>query len=341
MIPILLANKSRIMNKIILSSLLFLFVVVDLNAQQQKRYLFLEHFTNTVCGICGTKNPPLFEKIAEYPNDIHHISIHPPVPYTTCEFYNENTFENEALAIPYGINGTPKLYLWGDFVSTGVLLPDAALQDALGQTSPINVIVSESGSTQRTVEVAVNAFEDLPNGNDYRLFVAMVESTVNYDAPNGESVHHNVFRKLLTPVTGVAFETLMSGETYDFNGSFTVSSNYDENEIYAIAWVQIFETKEVLNSGSSLDVVVNTNDEKWGDDSIFIYPNPTSDQLRIDIGENNIQTIEILNTAGKVAMSLNQPIGNVSIDIEHLSSGVYFVNLTSAAGTITKKITKF
>lgn len=328
------------MKKIILSSLLLIFLIATISAQNPKRYLFLEHFTNTVCSICSTKNPPFFEKISDYPNDIHHISIHPPVPYTTCEFYIENTFENEALAITYGINGTPQVYLWGDYVSSGALLPDATLQAALAQTSPISVIVSESGSTERLVNVSVNAYEDLLNGNDYRLFVAMVEGTVNYDAPNGEGVHHNVFRKLLTPENGIPFETLSAGEIFDFNGSFSVSSNYVESEVYAIAWVQIFETKEVLNSGSSKDAIVNSNEEAWSDHSIQVFPNPTNNQLRVDLNENQVEMIDILNIGGETAMSVDQLDTNNSIDIAHLNSGIYFVRILTKNGIITRKITK-
>ncbi len=328
------------MKRILFSSWLVIFLLVNLSSQNPKRYIFLEHFTNTVCGICATKNPPLFDKIAQYQNDIHHISIHPPVPYTTCEFYNENTFENEALAIPYGINGTPKLYMWGNFVSTNILLPDAALQDAFNQTSPISVIVSESGTTQRNVEVDITAYEDLPNGNDYRLFVAMVERNVNYNAPNGESVHHNVFRKLLTPETGVPIDVLASGESYNFESVFDVSPNYVEEEIYAIAWVQIFETKEIVNSGASYDMIINSNENKFVEASVFIYPNPTSELLNIDAGEINIEKILVRNIDGKISMEINELSNNKSIDISHLSSGVYFVSIFTTDGISTKKITK-
>ncbi len=333
------SHKYQIMNRIFLSSLLFVFLFSNLDAQSPKRYVFLEHFTNTVCGICASKNPPLFDKIADHPNDIHHISIHPPVPYTTCEFYNENTFENEALAIPYGISGTPQLYLWGDYVSSGALLPDATLEGALGQTSPINVLVTESGTTQRVINVSVNAFENMLNGNDYRLNVAMVERIVNYNAPNGESVHHNVFRKLLTAVGGVPFETLMTGDSYNFNSTFEVSTNFDENEIYAIAWVNIFESKEVVNSGSSLDVLINSNENKWNDDHVTIFPNPTSDRLNIDFGTPNNYDIEIVDIKGSIVMRLNG-LHHTAVDLSALESGVYFINITSTKGTITKKITK-
>ena len=43
------------MKKLILP--FFLFFSIILNGQSYKKYVFLEHVTNSRCGICGSKNP--------------------------------------------------------------------------------------------------------------------------------------------------------------------------------------------------------------------------------------------------------------------------------------------
>ena len=68
-------------------------------------------------------------------------------------------------------------------------------------------------------------------------------------------------------------------------------------------------------------------------EQIEIYPNPTSDKLFITM---DIDEVVFYNTIGqKVMVSTNN-----NIDISHLESGVYLVNITSEQGSIIKRIVK-
>ncbi|MCB0530326.1 MAG: hypothetical protein KDC65_17730, partial [Saprospiraceae bacterium] len=104
--------------------LLFLFAATALSAQSSaKQYVMIEHFTNTKCPTCASKNPAFYNLINQYPDDIHHISIHPPIPYNTCGLYLANTTENSARANFYGIFGTPSIAINGTLqpISTPML----------------------------------------------------------------------------------------------------------------------------------------------------------------------------------------------------------------------------
>ena len=88
------------------SLLLCLFLASLLSAQAStKKYLLIEHFTNSNCPPCASRNPAFYSLItqAQYADDVHHISYHPSVPYNTCVFYLANKVENNARAAVYGI----------------------------------------------------------------------------------------------------------------------------------------------------------------------------------------------------------------------------------------------
>ena len=80
--------------------------------------------------------------------------------------------------------------------------------------------------------------------------------------------------------------------------------------------------------------------------SIKIYPNPTTGELKIENGELKIESLVIFDIFGR---PLHPPVTCNSllvthhsplINISHLPSGVYFIKLTTEKEVITQKIIK-
>ena len=123
-----------------------------------KRYILVEHFTNSRCSVCASRNPDLFAVIDDYPDDVHHISYHPPIPYLDCIFYQANPEGNSDRAGYYGVNGTPVAYMLGELPTGSGLLERPALEAELGKASPIEIIVEEVGVVNRTVKYRSEGF---------------------------------------------------------------------------------------------------------------------------------------------------------------------------------------
>ena len=70
-----------------------------------------------------------------------------------------------------------------------------------------------------------------------------------------------------------------------------------------------------------------------------IYPNPTTRELRIENGELKIENVEIFDVYGRKIFNFQLSIFN-SIDVSHLSAGVYFVKIHTAEGEVTQKVIK-
>ena len=71
-------------------------------------------------------------------------------------------------------------------------------------------------------------------------------------------------------------------------------------------------------------------------EKISIYPNPSNGKLFIS-NSGAVKSIKVTNIIGKEIYS-NNNFNNNSIDLINFNNGVYFINLSTEKGTITKKI---
>jgi len=311
-----------------------------------KKYVLLEHFTNSRCGICASRNPAFYTLINQYPKDVHHLSIHPSVPYSNCLIYLANPTQNNARTAVYGINGTPRVALNGTLLSAGnPLLPPATLQAALGQESPVAIEVQEGGSAPtKTASVTVRVFGDVPAGS-YKLFAAVAESTVNYASPNGETKHYDVFHAMLTDINGDDIALPATGGSATFNFSYNYSapngwpSNFDS--LYVLAFVQNTATKEVLNSGTRFDPVFTSTHGVAAPQSVRIQPNPATDEASVLLPGEQVQRVEVFAIGGdlmRVEYSVQADL--VRIPVTALAPGIYGVRIVGANGIYVGKMVK-
>lgn len=327
--------------------LLFLLIfAASVQAQTSaKQYVLIEHFTNSKCSVCASKNPAFYNLINQYTDDIHHISIHPPFPYNTCAFYLANTAENIARTSYYGVFGTPSIALNGTLQPiTTPLLTTATLQSYLGNTSPLWLEVAESGpNSARQVAVTAHSLSTIPAGS-YKLYVAVVEKEVAAPPPpnNGEPLHHDVFRKMLPDINGTAYTPAAAGQSVEFNFTFAIGANWNPEEVYVIAWVQNTTTKEVLNSGTRFDPPAVSGTDEAAPKTIQIQPNPVDDLATARIGDDTAQQVEIYAANGqRVSVTFeNQEIGVLNIPTAAFSAGVYFVKITGEKGAYVAKMVK-
>jgi len=101
---------------------------------------------------------------------------------------------------------------------------------------------------------------------------------------------------------------------------------------------------DFASSGFDLDAVAvltgtegGINDVNNTKKNIRIYPNPTKDQLNVDVKNNKISKITILNTLGaQVHSCRNINSNSASVDISNISPGFYIINITTTDGSIAR-----
>jgi hypothetical protein len=72
-----------------------------------------------------------------------------------------------------------------------------------------------------------------------------------------------------------------------------------------------------------------------------IYPNPTKGELNIELLTQNLQEqnrIEVRGISGQLIFSENISGAQESIDISHLSKGLYFITISNSEKIQTEKI---
>ena len=324
-------------------SLIFsiLFISLEVFGQSApKKYVLLEHFTNTRCGTCASRNPAFFDLIHDNAGDVHHISVHPPYPYTQCAFYQYNTNDNLTRTEFYGVFGTPRVYVGGNRNSeSGKLMSQERLNTFLNQTAPIELILTETvQENSRIVEVRIENYEAIENASNLKLFVSVVEKEVAYNAPNGEDEHFNVLRKSLPDYNGTDFNPDGAGSSKVFYFNYELDDEWDASQISVVAFVQDVETKEVINSGALYDEIATDIEESVLDKNVRLYPNPTNDfiHLQLDAQQLGIQQVALYNNSGRLIQSFEG--SPAKIDVRDYPTGIYFVKLESTEETIYRKV---
>lgn len=311
----------------------------NMEAQVPKK-IFVEHFTNTLCSFCASRNPGFYSNLNNQ-NDVIHLSIHSGTPYTQCLLYQQNASPSDARRFYYGIAGTPS------FVMNGLSIPAASdySQASLftpfkSQTSPISIRMEQQkyGSDSIKVRVIVKTEASHSLGTE-QLWVGLAEDSVFYAAPNGEGQHYDVYRANLGFVPINIPAAVGDSLVYAYTAFSTV--NWDFNRIFAFAMVQNTSNKSVTQSEATSPNTNNLTTNIYKLESqlngVMVYPNPTTTDLNVVL-ENDVETRAVLyNTIGQVVRQV-QFQGSTELSLGDLSKGIYIIHLSNKEGMATRKV---
>lgn len=81
-------------------------------------------------------------------------------------------------------------------------------------------------------------------------------------------------------------------------------------------------------------------DENELNASVNVFPNPAVNEVKISANDNNVTGISIVDVTGKVVYtSTVNGLAEVTVNTANFSAGMYTVNIETAAGIATKKLT--
>lgn len=311
----------------------FIFIS-NISAQDVAKNIIVEHFTNTRCGICANRNPAFYNALHQNP-DVIHIAYHPSAPYSSCLFSTQNKAQNDARTRFYNVFGsTPRFIINGDERSGNQVANTMAYNDFKNQTTPVDlrVNIAKAGSEDIEISFGVNIKSDNTIGN-VNYFITLVEDTVLYDAPNGEKIHHDVFRKSLSNDVLPTFMIPQNvGNEYNFTTKIKTESFWDVSRIYAIVILTDNNKKVVQAARSPLynpNILSSTNNESELENDVTIYPNPVQNELFFSSKQReSIQKVNIKNQVGQNIFELHPKDNQSSINTDFLTPGTYFLEVT-------------
>ncbi len=322
---------------------LLIFFSAYLTAGAQAQHVLVEHFTNTPCPICAQNNPKIYNVLDQFAGKVHHISIHTDSPYPSCVLHNFNAQDNKARQNYYDVFSTPRVYVNGKSSSASqeaLLAQD--IEAALANARPLTIVVTESQGVTRDLTLTISN-SALLEASDYRLFIAIVEEEVNYQAPNGENLHHDVLRDYVTSADGDPIDLPKSGQSMENTYEITIPDGVQSDEAYVLAYVQDVNTREILGSGTKFDETITSTPDLTVVSGLKLFPNPASEHLEVQVDAvYAIQRYEILSMTGATLLkeSIKSPADHLSIETANLPSGNYILSLQLNGGKATMPFTR-
>jgi hypothetical protein len=249
---------------------------------QAKKYVIFEHFTQASCGPCAQQNPFMEATMEANVGRTHQIAYHTSWPgYDPMNNYNKPQVADRVSY--YNVTGVPDVVGCGNkYRGSPTGVTQTLIDNLASDAAPIRVLVSEtSNGTVRTVKVKVFTLDTIPAAS-YKIRTAVLEKLVDYATPpgtNGEKNFPDVFRKMLPNTAGDTYTPAAIGDSVTFTYTYNLDmTTWDTTQIYTCAFIQKETTKEIINSGSSIDpkwefVGVDQNFKKGysGDVTTFHY----------------------------------------------------------------------
>jgi glucose/arabinose dehydrogenase len=175
------------------------------------------------------------------------------------------------------------------------------------------------------------------NGAIYKLTSDYEWADIFYDEPNDQIVAAGGFEGY----QWYKDNTLLPGQTNQILTGFQALGN---GNYYCQLTYGLGNCTENTNEAEVTGIVSALSDIP-GLTLIDINPNPFKDKLLLNISAKTLMdmTIHVLDVNGEVLLSVerkNSSTFQETLDLSHLSSGVYFVQLQTEVGKVTRKVVK-
>lgn len=328
------------------STLIILFVSISITGfSQVPKKIVIEHFTNSRCSICASRNPGLYTNLdSQNDPNMMHLAIHPSSPYSNCAFSQHNKAGNDGRTGYYGLLGsTPKIVINGEYIN-GSFNTTTLFDSYKNQTSPVSISLTQqktADSMRVKIVVTTVAANSLSAQN---LYVVLAEDTVFYNAPNGEDQHYDVFRTALMGNTGTIISIPSAvGDSVVFVETVANNSEWNMSRMFAMAILQN-EMDQIVTQSEALDPSANDNvvtgiAANFAPSDISIYPNPVQSEMQIIADIEKPAVYRIVSITGK-EISAGTFTQSTVVDLQNIPMGVYFVTITSGNKIYTEKIVK-
>ena len=219
-----------------------------------KSKTLVEFFTNTSCIGCPVAGHYLnrindLEGVTINDTNVVILTVHTTM-FPNDPFHLFNTTDNLSRQQYYNAGSfNPVAY------SNGSIMPIPFDQN--GWTSQINQYLSilnsfginatnafDTASRTGTLNLTIGQFSGTQI-NDLKLLIAVTESNLYYNAPNGETEFNNIMRALITPGSGQSINVI-PGQSINLIKDYTIDSRLILANCKLVIFVQSLSSKEVF-----------------------------------------------------------------------------------------------
>lgn len=159
---------------------------------------------------------------------------------------------------------------------------------------------------------------------------------LNWDAPEGETpIAYNIY------VNGILIEENYNTDTFYSNEEIVESITPLEYQGHTAEVVAVYE------NGMTSVGAIKLIDDDWDDVeeienvvNCSMYPNPANDFVKLSAFSCQLSAVRIYNTLGMLVEEIEVKANEVEINTSGYKSGVYFVEVQTDNGSVTKKFVK-
>ncbi len=332
-------------------------------ASAVQRFPLHEGFTSSTCGPCAAGNANLSSVFNSNPNKWVCIKYQMSWPGSGDPYYTDEANDRR---VYYGITSVPNLKVDGGEAFDGNSNSYSTTELIAAYNTPAFVDISADlviDESSQNVALDVTVTNNIALSGSARLFVGIVEQETSQNVgTNGETSFDWVMKKMLPDANGKVIGPLDENNTtietynYTFQGNYrlpadagnpinhsTEHSVEEFDDLIAVVWVQDQSTGEVYQSAYST-VTVGMDENDLESMNLNIYPNPSSDVLNIAFtAENASETkVSLISNTGQVVYASNGSISagqnNISVDVENIPAGIYFMKIETDRGSYTKPV---
>lgn len=299
-------------------------------AQPVARNVVVEHFTNTYCSVCASRNPGFYANLQQHPG-IMHIAYHPSLPYNACPLNQHNRPENDDRTKLYNVFGaTPQLVIQGEMVPNSTNFNDPAIfQNYTGQMSAFDMQVRMEITGGNMLEVTTVIRKVAASSlSSLLLFGALVEDTLFFAANNGEQQHYDVFRKALWTAGGTSITAPANiGDSVVMTATVATHSAWNIARIYSMAMLQETNLQIVQAQRSNYVPASLSVANMPAAGRVELYPNPATSEIYINAKEP-ITQIAVYNVTGALVLKQGAQPTHTKLNISQLAPGLYEIVVT-------------
>jgi len=324
-----------------------------------QRMPLYETFTSSTCGPCVAGNTNMDALFAANPNKWVCVKYQMSWPGSGDPYY---TAEGGVRRTFYGVNSVPRQEIDGGYDGNSSSVTQADFDAAYAVPAFMSITADMIlGGHMVTVDYTITPKIDYPA--NATLYIAIVEQkTTQNVGSNGETEFHWVMKKMLPNASGTVIGPLTTGTAvtnsivYAFNGAYRLPANASspidnatENsveeftDLLAVVWVQD-PTSGVIYQSALSSFTLGMDKAEREDLIKAIYPNPAQNQVNIDLNMEQNESVEvsIYNTLGQKLMvkqyGTMSGANTLTLDIENLSQGMYFVKVKVGDKIYTKPL---
>jgi hypothetical protein len=244
---------SRVVSVTVLQLVSISFTLTPVQAGLQRTVL-LEDFSNTGCIPCVDTEEVIEEALIFYGETrLVVVQYHLLFPNPGDPFYLAARVDNDARSSYYAVPFAPYVVVDGVNIpadATNAGLVQDAIDGRVDRETSLEIRVrNQITGSNGIVEMDIVAREGAPSG-DLVLRCAIVENEIAHNAPNGIDIHQHVMRDLLPDAGGETIQ-LTEGDSLSFDFPYTVSVDWNPQNLNAVVFVQDDQTREVHQAASS------------------------------------------------------------------------------------------